>query len=305
MRPVLVTLLALLLMVAAIEAAMFLYPPVFLAALAAFDSQSLCTSGGAFSGAQNYMEWTDRAKALRLRSVLVQEEDGLELWQTPGRKWWIPAGGAGALPWLLAQQQAQAYDFPEGFEINPGDVVLDCGAHVGVFAARALSRGARLVVAIEPSPKNLVCLRRNFETEIQEGRVMVIPKGVWDKEDTLTLYTHEHNSAADSFVIQINPSGTVVNVPLTTIDLLVEELGLGQVDFIKMDIKGAAVRALDGARRTLRRDQPRLSIATEENDDHPALVSRWVSESGLGYRRECGACAMDGYKVYPAILSFH
>jgi hypothetical protein len=44
-----------------------------------------------------------------------------------------------------------------------------------------------LVVAIEPSPANLECLRRNMSREIASGRVIVYPKGVWDREDVLAL----------------------------------------------------------------------------------------------------------------------
>jgi hypothetical protein len=39
--------------------------------------------------------------------------------------------------------------------------------------------------------------------------------------------------------------------PLTTIDKLVAELKLPKVDFIKMDIEGAEVKALNGARETI------------------------------------------------------
>jgi hypothetical protein len=42
-------------------------------------------------------------------------------------------------------------------------------------------------------------LNRNFKDEIAAGRVIVYPKGVWDKDDLLTLHIDEHNSAADSF----------------------------------------------------------------------------------------------------------
>jgi FkbM family methyltransferase len=46
--------------------------------------------------------------------------------------------------------------------VRAGDVVLDCGAGIGLFARQALKRGARTVIAIEPVPENLECLRRNL-----------------------------------------------------------------------------------------------------------------------------------------------
>lgn len=81
-------------------------------------------------------------------------------------------------------------------------MVLDCGAHIGLYAKDALESGAKLVVAIEPAPKNLECLRRNLSREIADGRVIVSPKGVWDKEDVLVLNEDPENSAADSFIMK-------------------------------------------------------------------------------------------------------
>jgi len=86
--------------------------------------------------------------------------------------------------------------------VRSGDVVLDCGANVGVYTRDALDSGAKLVVAIEPAPENIECLRRNFAPEVAAGRVIVYPKGVWDKDDFLTLNVDPNNSAADSFLIQ-------------------------------------------------------------------------------------------------------
>jgi len=72
--------------------------------------------------------------------------------------------------------------------VKPGDIVLDCGAHVGVFTDIALRRGASKVVSIEPDPTNLECLRRNFPSEIASGRVIIVPKGVWNRDQIITLY---------------------------------------------------------------------------------------------------------------------
>ena len=71
--------------------------------------------------------------------------------------------------------------------VKSGDIVLDCGANVGVYTRVALDRGARTVVAIEPAPENIESLRRNFKEEIAAGRVIVYPKGVWDKDEMLIL----------------------------------------------------------------------------------------------------------------------
>ena len=120
-----------------------------------------------------------------------------------------------------------------------------------------------LVVAIEISPASVECLRRNLAPEIAVGRAIVYPKGVWDKNDTLSLNVDDENFAANSVVLHAPGARGTVQVQLTTIDQIVNELALLRVDFIKMDVEGAEVNALHGARETLRRFRPRLAIATE------------------------------------------
>ena len=57
---------------------------------------------------------------------------------------------------------------------------------MGVFTQKPLDQGAAKVISIEPEPTNVEC--RNFAAEIAAGRVIVLPKGVWNEEKTLTLY---------------------------------------------------------------------------------------------------------------------
>jgi hypothetical protein len=77
------------------------------------------------------------------------------------------------------------------------------------FTRVALNRGAKQVIAIEPAPENLECLSRNFSREIQSGKVVIYPKGVWNKDDVLPMDLNR-NSAGDSFVIN---SGIVSHRP--------------------------------------------------------------------------------------------
>src|SRR5262245_11779229 len=167
-------------------------------------------------------------------SKLVREDAGLELWDTPKGQFWIPRGNRFVLPFNLAEMEMRIYGSGEHF-IRPGDVVLDCGASDGDFTREALAAGASKVIAIDIAPASLECIRRNLASEIAAGRVIVYSKGVWDKDDTLTLNVDDTNFAANSVVLRPGSSRPAIEVPLTTIDKIVSELGLTRVDFIKMD----------------------------------------------------------------------
>lgn len=239
------------------------------------------------------------------RSMSVADRDlaGFERWRTARGMFWMPLGSQTALHYDLGEQERQIYGLGKQ-GLMPGDIVLDCGANIGVYTREALSRGARLVVAIEPAPENLACLRRNMAQEIADGRVIVYPKGVWDREDTLRIRVDPHNSAADSFTRQ--PAGTVEGpqLPLTTIDRLVDELRLPRVDFIKMDIEGAEQRAIRGASRTIARYQPRMAICVYHQPDDPAMVPRLVRAVVPDYRVAC-RCFLHETSVGAEVMYFY
>jgi FkbM family methyltransferase len=221
--------------------------------------------------------------------LIETDPAGFELIEAEGAKFWIPRRNRLALAEMIGEQEAEVYG-AAGRGVRPGDIVLDCGANVGVFTRQALEAGARLVVAIEPAPENLHCLNRNFADEIRAGRVIVHPKGVWDKDDTLTLRTFEDQSGGDSVALKFPGSRPGPTVPLTMIDKLVEELRLERVDFIKMDIEGAERRALAGARRTVERFKPRMAISMEHEPDDAAVIPALIEKQWLGRKVECGRC---------------
>jgi FkbM family methyltransferase len=283
-----------------------LYPPVRLLALVVAGRSPSCPLKQAIRSEANLNDQISlNQKIIKASKHLETDPAGFERWQTPKGTYWIPAGSRYVLPFNLAEQERRIYGSGDRFVQN-GNIVLDCGANVGVFTREALAAGAKKVIAVEPAPENLECLRRNFAKEISTDRVVVYPKGVWDKDDVLPMNVDAHNSAADSFVI--HPAGstaTATGLPLTTVDKLVGELHLQQVDFIKMDIEGAEPKALAGARGTLARWHPKLAISVYHLPDHPVVVPQVVHAAWQGYRLECGPCAVDHGKIRPDIYWFH
>jgi FkbM family methyltransferase len=216
---------------------------------------------------------------------------GLELAQLPGgrRPFWIPRNNQLALAEVVAEEEEDVYG-RGGHDVREGDTVLDCGANVGTFTEHAIEKGARLVVAIEPEPANVECLRRNFADAIAAGRVIVVPKGVWDKDDTLVLRVLPGQSGSGSVAMARPGASEEVRVPLTTIDELAAELKLQHVDFVKMDIEGAEKRALAGARATVARFRPRMAISLEHRPDDPEAIPALVARLWPELKSECGPC---------------
>jgi len=224
------------------------------------------------------------------------EEWGIELISLPSsaRSFWIRTSGErmngeALVPYLIAEHLWIASQNPANV-VKPGDIVIDCGAHVGIFVDQALQKGASKVVAVDPDPTQLECLRRNFAAEIESGRVVLVPKAVWSSPGKMSLHVGIHNSGMSSLVK--DRGGDEITVDVTTIDDLVAELELPRVDFIKFDIEGAEREALKGAMKTLTNNRPRLLIDSYHRDDDMVVLPEIIAQAHSDYRLHCGPCVM-------------
>jgi len=126
--------------------------------------------------------------------------------------------------------------------------VVDLGANVGMFAARA-ARLARNVVACEPIAVNFAQLTKNVE-----GRAGVTPLkvAVAGEPGTLKIFRPEAQSnRTGSFSAFKAPDAALTDdyeeVPATTLDALFEEHGIDRCDLLKIDIEGAEYDVLHAA----------------------------------------------------------
>ena len=226
------------------------------------------------------------------KSIRRDEEYGLELVENRGDHFWLRSESAneGAnvlLGYLVAEHDWIASHRPDK-AVQPGDIVIDVGAHVGVFTRKALDQGAEKVISIDPDPYQIECLRRNFSEEIAQGRVVLIPKGAWSSEGTMMLHIGTGNSGMSSFLT--DRGGESVEVPLTTIDQVVAELGLPRVDYMKLDIEGAEREALRGAMQTLTKNRPQLMIDSYHREDDMEVLPAILAEAYAEYGATRGNC---------------
>lgn len=191
------------------------------------------------------------------------------LWATPLGAIWGRMEDENLLEWLVREQLlTQVYD-NEHVHVRSGDTILDLGAHLGTFTDYALHHGAGKVIAFEPEPTNVECLRKTFAEEIQAGKVIIVEAAVSDHSGELHFAqdSGHHGSARGKLA---EDGGLIVRA--TTLDESVASLGLESVDFIKMDIEGAERLALAGARETLERFEPRMAICVYHLPDDPTVI---------------------------------
>ena len=182
--------------------------------------------------------------------------------------------------------------------VEPGDVVYDIGANIGLYArflVRELNAGT--VIAFEPWENN----RRRFLANARlggiEARVKLLPYAVADFDGEAAFQVDDMQSTsgtldaaqpgtASTGRANIGLSPLVTTVLTRTLDSLVAK-GLGPARVLKVDVEGAEELVLRGAQQLLRNHRPHLLIEL-----HGAAVARQVLAAVLEHGYECrGVCA--------------
>jgi FkbM family methyltransferase len=132
------------------------------------------------------------------------------------------------------------YEYLHDFELANfrNKIVVDAGAHVGLFSLVA-SSFAKKVVSIEPHPFNFNLLRINKVLNNAEN-IVLINKALWSKQEILNLYEGSHGAAHS--VIQQRDCAKKYPVQSTTLKEIIDEFG--EVDLLKIDVEGSEFEIL-------------------------------------------------------------
>jgi tRNA (mo5U34)-methyltransferase len=167
--------------------------------------------------------------------------------------------------WLAEQGELDEKLLNGGFEktelrfveklLRPGMIVLDIGAHHGLYsllASKVVGRKGR-VIAIEPSPRERRRLARHLRVN-RCSNVHIESCAIGSESGPAEFFVV--NGACDwgnSLRAPLVLGSThQVRVEVRSIDDVLHRLGINRVDFLKIDIEGAELEALRGAARLLR-----------------------------------------------------
>jgi len=73
-------------------------------------------------------------------------------------------------------------------------------------------------------------------------------------------------------------------IKVTAIDKFVERNNLSKVDFIKMDIEGAELKALEGGEGTIKKFKPKLAICVYHRGDDILEIPEYIKSLGSDYK---------------------
>jgi FkbM family methyltransferase len=132
-------------------------------------------------------------------------------------------------------------------------LVLDVGANRGTYGDQCLELfPAARVICFEPTPDLHAALAARYEGN---PRARVLPVAVTETDGPLTFHVRSDdvwNSILANGDSGITPGGArQVAVEGVKLDTLAARESLGQIDLLKLDIQGAELMALRGARELL------------------------------------------------------
>jgi FkbM family methyltransferase len=144
-------------------------------------------------------------------------------------------------------------DIVELFRPKKGDVVVDVGAHIGkytILASKMVGSQGK-VIAIEAHPNNYDLLTKNIVLN-KLSNVLALNLAVHSKDTTVKLYDpgqEEGRTIYNTIMTERKTSDNqnFVEVKAKSLDSILLENGIREVNWIKIDVEGAELEVLRGA----------------------------------------------------------
>jgi FkbM family methyltransferase len=153
----------------------------------------------------------------------------------------------GALAMRVYERGEIAY-FRRAF--RAGMTFVDVGANVGLYSALAARAGAAAILAIEPHEESFSFLEKTLAANRVFGKARAFRAAATDHEGRVILHTNPDNKGDNRIYADPMLDGSQT-ARGATLDALCTEADIARIDFLKMDVQGAELAALEGARGIL------------------------------------------------------
>lgn len=209
---------------------------------------------------------------------------------------------------------------PETFQflrqnVKPGAIVLDLGAHLGLFSvvmSQLVGEKGR-VYSFEPTPSTRNVLKEVIKINGCDRNVRVRDEAVSKQKGTVFFYdTGDLISNANSLV-QTDRSASRIEVNVISLDEFAEEQNV-KIDCLKIDVEGAELDALEGAKNVFTEMRPAALLSLHPASiraNNQSLENIWDAVKSYGMRvicegrettkeRFCGRDGLFDVSLFPA-----
>ncbi len=174
----------------------------------------------------------------------------------------------------IARPAEYQYFEPDIYAVSSNDVFVDCGAYTGdtlTLLMKATNGEIKGYHGFEPSNDNFKELQQMSKSF---PNMHLYNKGL-HQTDTVLRFDTERSSASCTLSTVGNCEIAVVSLDST--------LDKTPVTFIKMDIEGAEIAALEGAQNLIKREQPILAISVYHKPSDIIDIPILIDSFGVKY----------------------
>lgn len=125
-------------------------------------------------------------------------------------------------------------------KVRPGDVVVDLGGNIGVFTRYAYHMGASKIITFEPDRRYFKILKQN-----SPDNVILFNAAIGNEVGKLRLTESAHLGGSNLWH-HTDPTTTQYDVNTYTLNYLLDNGLIDKIDFLKVDIEGSEIIALEG-----------------------------------------------------------
>ena len=207
----------------------------------------------------------------------------------------VPCCGAGALIYYQGYSEPETARFILSF-LRPGMVFFDVGAHIGEYSLLASRRvgSAGEVHAFEPQPSTLALLKNNVEVNgLRNVRLNGCAVSDRDEEVDFGVRAEPSLSSIVKNAEALGDEGLLcsMKVPSRTLDRYCHEIERWP-DLIKIDVEGAELPVLQGAKGLLAAPPGRAPCLVFEHDENNC------SRFGYEFRDILSVLGRAGYGMF-------
>lgn len=177
-------------------------------------------------------------------------------------------------------------------------VILDVGAYNGDSAVYFALQGAKRVIALEPYPPSFALAQANLQRMQLTDRVTLLPLALGAENGRMRFQIASASPDANSLHPPDSPLqklisyDNTVEVEVRALPDLLDELGLGEIDFLKLDCEGCEFAVIGGLPAEMLR---RVRCWHIEYHAKPTLLIEKLRSAGFTVKREKDRGGVLGY----------
>lgn len=175
----------------------------------------------------------------------------------------------GVEPFMIVPDQQQ-YFGPDFIKYEEEEVFVDAGCCdlSSSITLKKCCKGLKKVYAFEPDPDCYKrCLDKKERTNFTEAEI--IPYATWSKKATLRFKAIGGGSSIILDDGEISISAVTIDETIRAAD---------KITFIKMDVEGAELESLKGAKKTIMQDKPKLAICIYHKPEDMVTIPLYIKE---------------------------